>query len=255
MSGHDQFAEDLALYAMDTLKPAEKAALEAHLGGCAECRRELEQLRGDLSLLALSTEGPAPPVRSRQRLLATIAGERQSAPPEKSKPWAWFWLPSLAAAAMALLAFVLWRQNQDLEHQVTALQAKNAQTQGELQKVREVMSLLTSPAAQRFTLVAANAKPQPQAKAVYMASTGQFVLLASNMEQAPAGKAYEVWLLPMSGEAPMPCGMFKPDGKGSAIMVGPGMRQGMEAKGFAITMEDEAGSAVPTPPILMAGTG
>ncbi|HXZ78460.1 MAG TPA: anti-sigma factor [Terriglobales bacterium] len=257
MTAHDQFAEDLALYALNTLTGADKAALEAHLAGCAECRRELEQLHTDISLLALSTEGPAPPARSRQRLLSAIAQEKPAAEREsrRSSAWGWFWVPSLAAVAMALVAFSLWRQSQDLNRRIKNLEAQNSQVQSEVQHAREVANLLTSPEAKRFTLIAANARPQPQAKAVYMASTGKLVLLASNMEPPPAGKAYEVWLLPMSGAAPMPCGMFKPDSKGSATMMGPGMPYGTEAKGFAITMENEAGSEVPTPPILMVGTG
>ena len=52
MSVHEQYAEDLALYALGALD--EKAALEKHLAECASCRRELEQLRGDAALLALT---------------------------------------------------------------------------------------------------------------------------------------------------------------------------------------------------------
>ena len=61
MSPHEQFADDLALLAMGQLQGDERAALEKHLEGCAACRRELEQLRGDTALLALSAAGPAPP--------------------------------------------------------------------------------------------------------------------------------------------------------------------------------------------------
>jgi len=67
MSVHEQFAEDLALYALNALEGDERAILEKHLAGCSECRLELEQLRGDGALLALSTMGPKPPLRARQR--------------------------------------------------------------------------------------------------------------------------------------------------------------------------------------------
>ena len=75
MSGHEQFAEDLALYALGSLQGDELAALEKHLQECSSCRRELEQLRGDMGLLALATAGSAPPQRSRQRLLDAVARE------------------------------------------------------------------------------------------------------------------------------------------------------------------------------------
>ena len=64
MSSHEQFAENLSLHALGALHGEERVALEKHLEQCADCRRELEQSRGDLALLALSVSGPKPPVRS-----------------------------------------------------------------------------------------------------------------------------------------------------------------------------------------------
>ncbi len=68
MSVHEQFAEDLALCALGALQGEEQVALEKHLKDCALCPRELEQLRGDMALLALSTAGPTPPRRARRWL-------------------------------------------------------------------------------------------------------------------------------------------------------------------------------------------
>jgi anti-sigma factor RsiW len=75
MSVHEQFGEDLALHALGGLDGADLQALEKHLEACAACRRELEQLRGDSRLLALTTAGPRPPARARQRLMSAIANE------------------------------------------------------------------------------------------------------------------------------------------------------------------------------------
>src|SRR5262245_1580354 len=76
MKDHAQYAEALALYAMGALDdPQELADVQAHLGTCGECRRELDALRADTALLALSATGPQPPARSRQRLLNAIAAE------------------------------------------------------------------------------------------------------------------------------------------------------------------------------------
>ena len=75
MKTHDQFAEDLALYALDELTGSERQELEAHLDTCAACRRELQALRGDLGLLGLSSSGPQPPARSKDRLMRAIAAE------------------------------------------------------------------------------------------------------------------------------------------------------------------------------------
>ena len=57
MNAHPQYAEALALYAIGTLdNPEGLAALEAHLGTCGDCRRELETLRADVALLVVAGE-------------------------------------------------------------------------------------------------------------------------------------------------------------------------------------------------------
>ena len=65
MNVHEEFAEDLALYALGSLERDERLALEKHLEECAGCRRELDLLRGDMSLLALSVDGRVPSAGSR----------------------------------------------------------------------------------------------------------------------------------------------------------------------------------------------
>jgi hypothetical protein len=49
--------------------------------------------------------------------------------------------------------------------------------------------------------------------------------------------------------------VFKPDVHGSGSVVNPPLPAGTEAKAFAITVENEAGAAAPTTPILMMGAG
>src|SRR5579862_4262886 len=116
MNAHEQFADDLALYALGALLGEERATLEAHLKSCPECRAELERLRGDAALLAFSTSGPRPPARSRARLLSAIAAEapavpaRQPARIEDEPRSTWkFWLGGLgwAAAAAAVIFAVI----------------------------------------------------------------------------------------------------------------------------------------------------
>src|SRR5437899_1843308 len=253
MSVHEQFAEDLALYALEALQGEERVALEKHLEDCATCRRELEQLRGDMALLALSTAGPAPPRRARQRLMEAVARE----PRVRAVPARWAWwapVPWFAAAALAVVAVVLSRQNADLEQRVSQLQQQSAEQQAQLQRARDVLATLTATDAMRVTLVAAKTPPQPQGKAIYVRNRASLIFLASNMPMLPPQKAYELWLIPTSG-APIPAGLFKPDAHGSATVINPPLPAGVEAKAFAITVEPEAGSAAPTSPIIMVGAG
>ena len=253
MSVHEQFAEDLALYALEVLQGDERVALEKHLEGCAACCRELEQLRGDMALMALSTAGPAPPRRARQRLLQAVANEPRRPAALPRRGW-WTLVPWVVAAALAGGVVAVLLQNSDLRKRIGGLQNQSAQQQAELQRAREVVSTLTATDAMRVTLVAAKTPPQPQGKAIYVRDRSSLIFLASNFQALPAQKAYELWLIPING-APIPAGIFKPDAHGSATVINPPLPTGVEAKAFAITVEPESGSSVPTMPIVMIGAG
>jgi anti-sigma-K factor RskA len=261
MSQHEQFAEDLALYSLNTLQGEDRANLEKHLATCADCRLELEQLRGDGALLAMSTMGPKPPARARPRLLDAVAKEaaaspraqqaRESASPRRS--W-WGFLGWAATAAVIVFAASLWKENAALKQTLASASAQAAESARQLEDLRRIAAPIIAPEAQRITLVAMKTPPQPQGKAFYLRNRSNLVFVANNMPPLPPQKAYELWLIPAQG-SPIPAGMFKPDARGSATVVNPPLPAGMEAKAFAITVENEAGATTPTMPIMMMGTG
>lgn len=260
MPVHEQFAEDLALHALGSLQGSDLNTLQDHLQECASCRRELDELRGDMALMALSSGGPRPPARSRQRLMDAIAREPKiSAVPSRRAWWRTATLVASSVAALIILLLVrqdtnLIQQASSLQQQVANLQSDSLAEQAELTRAREVVATLTSPDAQRVTLVAANTPPQPQGKAIYVRDRASLIFLASNFRALPAGRAYELWLVPISGN-PIAAGVFKPDARGSATVVNPPLPPGVEAKAFAITIEPEAGSVVATTAPIMLGAG
>ena len=256
MSVHEQFAEDLALYALGCLDGSERVSLEKHLGDCASCRHELEQLRGDAALLALSTSGPRPPARSQARLMNAIAKEPReqgsAAKTSGARWWAvWGWA---AAVAMIVVAAMVWNQNAKLKSSVAELQGLSEQQRFELEHARQVVDTLTAQDVQRVDVVQVGAKqPPPQGKAIYSRQNNGLIFVASNLRPLAAQKAYELWIIPANGAAPIPAGVFKPDAHGGAMVINPPIPAGVEAKAFAITIEPEAGSTTPTLPIVMLG--
>ena len=169
MSAHPQFAEALALYAMGTLdSPEGLAALEAHLGTCGDCRRELEALRADVALLALSATGPQPPVRSRQRLLSAIAAEPRL---ERRSPqryavgrlrprWVTF-APVMVMLLLAVFSILLWldarnarRELRHMRPQMAQMQAELEQKNKELADAKAVTDLLHAPDAKQMVPIA-----------------------------------------------------------------------------------------------------
>ena len=251
MSLHPQFEEDLALYALGALERGSCAVLEGHLAECAACRRELEQMQGDAALLGLSATGASPPQAARARLLQSVVREPHPRAVAMRRRW-WALAPVFSTAVLALFGILLWQENAALKDSLEETRAQAEQGRLESRRAREVLAILMAPDAAHFTLVAAETKPQPQGKVVYVASRG-CVFLGSSLAPLPPAKAYELWLVPASG-APVPVGVFKPDARGSATLVGP-RPANLPAKAFAITIEPEGGSPTPTPPIVMSGAG
>jgi anti-sigma-K factor RskA len=244
MSAHEQFAEDLAVHALGTLQGQELAALERHLDGCAACRQELEELRGGMALLAMSTGGPRPPQRARQRLLDAIAKEPRvpTVVPGRSSRFNWWAAFGWAAvAAMLVVVIHLRRENYFLRESVNTLASLTGQQTVELANARRVADTLTAPETQTVTLAASKNPPQPQGKAFYLRNRSGLVFVANNLAPLPPDKIYELWLIPPTG-APIAAGLFKPDAKGNATVVNPpGLPLGVEAKTFAVTLEPASG--------------
>ena len=215
----------------------------------------------DGALLALAAAGPKPPARSRQRLLDAVAKEPRVpvrvAEKESARHSWWGWLGWAATAAVIVFAVALWRENSSLKDSLAAANNKAQTADRDLQAMRRVVEPIISPEAQKVPLVwtALKSPPQPQGKAMYLHGSGRLVFLASNMPPLPSQKAYELWLIPANGGAPIPAGVFKPDGRGSATVINPPLAAGTQAKAFAITIEDEAGASTPTMPIVMMGAG
>ncbi|HYY70145.1 MAG TPA: anti-sigma factor [Terriglobales bacterium] len=239
--------DDLLLYALRELTASERTRVEAHLTWCSQCRRETEAMQGTLGTALMTLAQPPPAAAVRERLLRQIHTETPTTVSVTERK-RWFWVPVFATVLLAAVSVWLWRENAALRGQLK----KPARTtpSDPAQQIRE---LLAASETEQFTLTPVKSAPVPQGKTVYRASTGTLVFVGSHLPQVASGKAYELWLLPASGAAPVPAGVFKPDANGNATVVLSNVAAGVRAKGFAITVEPESGSATPTLPIVMAG--
>src|ERR1019366_4433415 len=148
MKTHEQFADDLALYALGELAGSERQELEEHLFTCAACRRELQALRGDLGLLGLSSSGPQPPARSKERLMRAIAAEPRgvNAPQPAELPrrslW-WARVPTFAAVALLFAVIGMWRSTRRVNDQLAELSNRNQDQAVQLNRLHDELRLLT----------------------------------------------------------------------------------------------------------------
>ncbi len=286
--------EDLLLYILELLAPGERVAIEAHLeSGCAQCAQELAAVRNDIGIYAVAAVESAglenASARSQERLMAEIdrAESRRDSGRDSSETAAAAWTAPAAmtlvegnrrsavghrgssrlaltaawvgwavAAAIAIAATHFYQEREALRGSLMAQAGQIAQLTAEQARAREIVDALTDRSAQRVTLSLTKAPgpPQPTGRATYLASRGTLIFLASHLEQLPAGKTYELWVIPASGAAPVPAGTFHPDAQGNANVVTAMLRGAGEAKAFGITIEPSGGSSTPTLPIVMAGS-
>jgi len=161
------------------------------------------------------------------------------------------------ATAAVMLVFVIGvtRHNKRLSSTVAELSGMVESERMAGDQARKVAEVLHASDAMPYEILPVSMKTKmPAGKAIYSRDRSGLVFVASNLQPAPAQKAYELWLIPMKG-APIPAGMFKPDSHGMAMVMNPPLPAGVEAKAFAITIEPEQGSTTPTSDIIMMGTG
>lgn len=167
--------------------------------------------------------------------------------------------PSLAfggmAAAIVVLALgvailQLWGRTESLSSEVTRLSARLNEAERELAGEREQLAsardendLLASPGARVARLTGKEVAPGARAVVAYDRASGRAVLIANGLPTAPAGKAYQLWLI--ADGKKLPGGTFKADPEGRAHM-SDRLPAGADAKAaFAVTLEREGGEIAP----------
>jgi anti-sigma-K factor RskA len=261
--GHNT-QEELASYAMQNLPLEESASIKEHLQNCAPCRTELAEVCGDLALLGIAVDQQPLPEGARERFLNKIAAsptvKPQGTPAEVTpisvkgaRRGPGFWIPWIAAAAMAIVAISLGVQNRALNDELQDESNLVTNLAAQASRAQQVLEVLTAPSAQRVMLTEGKAPVEPSARATYLPERGGLVLLATNLKPLPEGKTYELWVIPANGKPPVPAGLFRPDAVGTANLVLPQLAAGIQAKAFGVTIENASGSDVPTSPIILSG--
>ena len=271
----------LPLHALGALEAADARALEDHLTGCAECRRELDEWRETAGMLAYSAGTLEPSAELRVRILESVreipqpsslqtttrdgGSQTPSTPsnvvsitesPRRMLSPAWK-LGAIAAgiACLALLTslVVLLNRNGAMKTEIARLSNRLNQIQGELARERESKELIATRAREDLEMLAASsvtmlkgteAAPGAHARLALDPNTGRAMLLAYNLPPAPAGKAYQLWFI--AGNKPLPGTVFTPDANGHAEVRDQAPAEGRDAAIFAVTLEPSSGVSAPT---------
>lgn len=216
-------------YALDALDGDERRAYEAHLGGCEQCREDLASFWQTTAALAVAASGPAPSLELRERILADAHAEPLQVvvpfEPRRGRT-----VPVLAAAAaiaaVVALAVGLWASN---------LSSDLDEARAALERERAAAAVLADPEARTVALQEGEGR-------LVVGSDGRAVLVLDDLDPAPVGKTYEMWVVAHGG-APARAGLFP--GRDGTDVVG---LDGVVGRGdvVAVTVEEKGGVDEPT---------
>jgi anti-sigma-K factor RskA len=250
--------EDLDLYALGALDGEEKQSLEAHLQACPYCQQQLAGARQRTALMGLAAPAMAPRPQVKSALMDKVRAEKQAgarsgaAPtaPSKTAKKRWglrFSLGfGLATAVLAFATYELAKQDIERGNELKQLQAQVSQDSAAMKFMGEVTG---APDSAQITLLQQPGGPPGQAHVLYNARMGMGVY-SGQIAPAPAGKSYQLWLVPASG-APVSAGMIDTNQQNGAVMLH--MTPGLAAKEFAVTVEPQGGMPQPTGPMVLVG--
>jgi hypothetical protein len=266
---HEEAHEALEALALDALDASERAAVLAHVKGCAECHLELVALEADVAQLAYAVR-PEPMsdvqrVRVRGRLLARAAADRSSVSPvmpdtdvrrvpamaRSSRQSMWIALAASIVAAVSLASlFQVNRERSTLAAAYASAAGDRTASRASLDSLRAAMAdrdrliaNLTGPDVAVVTMASAGPKT-PSARMFWDQSVNAWTFVAHNLPKPKAGRTYQLWLVTASQK--ISAGTFAPGANGEAVVRATYALAKDSLAAVAVTDEPEAGSAQPT---------
>lgn len=219
-----------AAYALDALDERERAAYEAHYATCEICRADVTEFRSTASELGTLTSAP-PSAELRSRVMGEIAITRQLSPlpptvvrlSDRRPNRAMTVALAIAAAALCFVAGAV------------LIGGNDGDSFGD-----EMAAMMQDPT---FEMVELTGEGTGSFKVAWTA--GQAAVVGGDLPDPGDGMRYELWMIDDSGSHAMD--MLDPATDGDVQRV---MSIAGEPSGWGITIEPEAGSEVPTQPVL-----
>jgi len=250
----------VAGYALGALTPDETRAFEAALSSSPELQRELREQRELNAVLALAEAEPPPPelkARLLERIDQTKRANLEGGPGSLAKPGSprrSFTTVVMGAglAAAVLVAVGLSLEVRKLNDTVHARDSVLSARERLLAQREETLNAILEPGVQLVTMVAAGEAP-PVAQVFFDPDKGRAIVHTFRLKPAPAGRAYQLWLLPKTGN-PIASRVFNTELDGHGLERAIQVPVDGSITGFALTEEPAGGSPQPTTAIILVGT-
>ena len=244
---HEEFDSLAALDAAGAATAEETRALDAHVAGCADCRRARDEYAEAATLLARDLKPIAPPSDVRARVID--GADVIDFPSRRGmNPW---WL---ATAATLFLALWGWREIgirvsrervKDQQAELQQLADQNKLLQQQKEKLSAEMQALGSAGTQTIALSGQQAAPTASARVFLVPEHRRAIVFFSNLPENPKDKSYQLWIIRADQPKPQSAGVFDAS-HGSATITVENLPVATEIKAMAVTVEPRGGVAQPT---------
>jgi len=245
---------DLAAgYALGALTLEETRAFEAALAKDPGLQKEVAEYRELHALLAVQ-DPRTPPAELKARLRAKIGAQAPVAssthrPPAVRRSFAPV-ATGMALAAMLLLSIGLSLKVRVLSDAVVARDSLLSEGERKLAEREATLNAILEPNVQLTTLTATGA--QPVVQIFYDKVKRRLVLHAFRLAPVPAGRTYQLWLMPKKGN-PIASQTFNTEADGHGLLTSVNVPAGEDIGGFALTIEPLGGSPQPTSTPILYG--
>jgi anti-sigma-K factor RskA len=249
----------LEAYAMGQLRGADARVVEQARATDPRVRAELDQIEEVFELQAMA-DAVIPPPAVKARVLGTIAAERneqRTAPPvipitsEVSAPRNWGWLAAAATIAFVIsvgLNLMVFSELRNVRVELARLEndrsvlAEELQVQrASLERSQNMLAVVSDPRMEVVLLNGTAADPDAKARVYWDKDRKVVHFDVLQLAQAPGGKQYQLWAI-VDGQ-PVDAGVFTIGDDAPAVQAMKGIGN---AQAFAVTLEPEGGSVVPT---------
>lgn len=275
---HDELESTVAAYVLDACEDDKEGEIaRGHIEACPGCRELARRLARAAAVVPLAAEEVKPPERLRTRILSAAAaapppagdqlpgrnvlrlpGSRPPPVPEalplsRRRRWQPPALAAVAVLAAAVIGLGAWdlSLSQQVGQQNRLISQSNRQNQQLDRQNQDLVQRMSQP-PNSYTL--SGQGPLAGASGTvtsYKTQQPVLVFQFSGLPQPPAGKVYEIWLIPPNGPA-IKGAVFTPDKSGNATV--PIARTLEGIKIVAVTVENgPAGVDAPTQTPPLAG--
>jgi anti-sigma-K factor RskA len=258
---HERLTDDLRdtamLYAAGALERTEREAFVRHLeeDRCLICIAEVKDFEAAAQSMAIALPEKTPSENVRKRLLAqaeAVSSRARQVEPPRQRSSIFAWTGWLAAASTAVATVLVITSNTSLRDQVTSLNSRVVELEGQMSQQRLQLVSLTSPDVRVINLAGQGDTPGARGRIFWNEAERTWRFNIRGLAPTTSDRSYQLWFVPTTGN-PVSASVFNTNPDGSIEIDIPVPPDVVMLKAAAVTTEPAGGSPQPTSGFALLG--